>query len=430
MCRNRSHTLVGLLMLGVMIVAFSARPLLAANVVKGGAARGAPAAAAGAGNEPAAANAGKGAAGRGNPAAAAPGTGGEQVGPGQGESSILGDLDSGMILHEQDADSRRDPASLTKVMTLHLVFDALVNGDLTMETKLPVSEKAWRVGGSKTFVKVGEMVSLEDLIRGISVQSGNDACMVVAEHIGGSEKGFAEMMNAKARELKMTNSHFQNPSGLPDSEHYSTARDLFLLAQSIARKFPQFLHFFQEKQYTFNGIRQYNRNRLLWRDPSITGMKTGHTADAGYCLIATSEKEGQRLGAVVMGAKSSKIREEEALRLLRYGNRMFETVRLFEVGASVRKLRVWKGTQETVEVTVAEPLVVTVARKDRAALEVGLKFQEPLSAPIKKGDPIGTLVVSLGERELMSRPAVADRTIEKGGFFRSVIDTIRLKMGW
>ncbi|MBF0154334.1 MAG: D-alanyl-D-alanine carboxypeptidase [Magnetococcales bacterium] len=413
MCPKKTHIFVKLLTFATLVTMLCAGPLLAANT---------PAKGSGHVTPPNAANSGGGAGHGGNSQ--------EQAESVQGESSILGDIDSGAILHEQNADARRDPASLTKVMTLHLVFDALANGEVTLETKLPVSEKAWRVGGSKTFVKVGELVALEDLIRGIAVQSGNDACMVVAEHIGGSEKGFADMMNLKARELKMTNSHFQNPSGLPDNEHYSTSRDLFLLAQSITKKFPQYTHFFQEKQYTFNGIRQYNRNRLLWRDPSITGMKTGHTADAGYCLIATSEKEGQRLGAVIMGAKNSKIREEEALRLLRYGNRMFETVRLFEVGATVRKLRVWKGDQESVEVTVAEPLVVTVLRKDRAALEVGLKFQEPLNAPIKKGDQIGTLVVSLGEKELLVRPAVADRTIEKGGFFHSVMDTIRLKMGW
>ncbi|MBF0323210.1 MAG: D-alanyl-D-alanine carboxypeptidase, partial [Magnetococcales bacterium] len=223
---------------------------------------------------------------------------GEQTVSLQAESSLLGDLDSGTILYEQNADLRREPASLTKVMTLYLVFDALANGELTMETKLPVSEKAWRVGGSKTFVKVGDMVTLEDLVRGIAVQSGNDACMVVAEHIGGSVQGFADMMNQKARELGMTGSHFLNSSGLPEEDHYTTARDMFILARAITRKFPQYVHFFQEKQYTFNGIRQYNRNRLLWRDPSITGMKTGHTADAGYCLVATSEKDGQRLGAV------------------------------------------------------------------------------------------------------------------------------------
>ncbi|MBF0136064.1 MAG: D-alanyl-D-alanine carboxypeptidase [Magnetococcales bacterium] len=358
------------------------------------------------------------------------GNSGEQPMAVQGESSILGDLDSGTILHEQDADLRRDPASLTKVMTLYLIFDALANGELTMETKLPVSEKAWRVGGSKTFVKVGDMVLLEDLIRGIAVQSGNDACVVVAEHIGGSEKGFADLMNQKAKEMGMKGSRFQNASGLPDPEHYSTARDLFILAKTITQRFPQHLHFFQEKHYKFNGILQYNRNRLLWRDPSVTGMKTGHTADAGYCLIATSEKDGQRLGAVIMGAKSSKIREEEALRLLRHGNRMFETVRLIETGTSVKQVRVWKGTEKMVDVTVDAPLVVTVSRKDRPSLGVGLRFQEPLIAPFKKGDQIGTFVVSLGEKELLTRPAVTDRAIEKAGFFSSILDSVRMKMGW
>jgi D-alanyl-D-alanine carboxypeptidase (penicillin-binding protein 5/6) len=346
------------------------------------------------------------------------------------EAAILGDLDTGLVMLEQAPDVRRDPASLTKVMTLYLVFDALSRGALTLESKLPVSERAWRTGGSKTFVRVGEMVSVQDLLLGIAVQSGNDACMVVAEHIGGSEKGFADMMNQKARLLGMQNSHFMNSSGLPDPDHYSSARDLFLLARAVVTEFPQYTHIFQEKHYTFNGIKQYNRNRLLWRDPHFTGMKTGHTQTSGYCLIATSAREGQRLGAVLLGTKSAKIREEEAVRLLNYGSRMYETVHIYEKGATIRQFRVWKGDRDLVDGVVDKPVLVAVSRRDRGKLEVGLKYNDPLVAPINQGDRIGSLMVKLGEQELINQPVVAGQVIQEAGFIGRMVDSLKMRFGW
>ncbi|MBF0370956.1 MAG: D-alanyl-D-alanine carboxypeptidase [Magnetococcales bacterium] len=347
-----------------------------------------------------------------------------------GKGAVLGDVDSGTIMFEQDGDARLEPASLTKVMTLYLIYESLAKGELTLETELPVSEKAWRMGGSKTFVKVGDKVRVEDLVRGIAVQSGNDACIVVAEYLAGSEEGFAELMNAKAQELGLEYTHFTNATGMPAEDHYTTPRDMFVLASSLIRDFPQFSHYSREKQYTFNGIRQYNRNRLLWRDPSVTGLKTGHTRAAGYCLIATNEKDEQRLAAVVMGARNSKDREEEALRLLRYGNRMFETVRLFGAGETVRTIRVWKGEQEEVTGRLAEPLVVTVPRKERGSLEVGILYEDPLMAPLAEGQPIGTLVVKLGEEELMRKPVLADTAVPAGGIVRNMVDSVRLYLGW
>lgn len=345
-------------------------------------------------------------------------------------SAILGDIDSGAILFAQEDQTPMHPASLTKVMTLYLVYEALAAGDLKLEQKLPVSEKAWRMSGSKTFVQVGDQVRVEDLVLGIAVQSGNDACVVVAEHLAGSEEGFADLMNRKAKKLGMTQTHFDNASGMPTPDHMTSARDMFLLAQAIKRDFPQYAHFSQEKQYSFNGIRQYNRNRLLWRDPSITGLKTGHTKDAGYCLIATNDKDGQRLAAVIMGAKSSRIREEEALRLLRYGNRMFETVRLFEAKAVVRNLRIWKGQTDHVDGIVNEALFVTVPRKERNGLEVGLVYDEPLVAPLAAGATVGRVVVKLGGKEILSRPVVAGAAVAAGGFIRVMLDTIRMYLGW
>ena len=348
----------------------------------------------------------------------------------RGTAAILGDMDSGTVLFDQDATLQVEPASLTKVMTLYLVYEALANGDLKLDARLPVSEKAWRMGGSKTFVRVNDKVLVEDLIRGIAVQSGNDACLVVAEYLGGSEAGFAEMMNSKATELGMVGSHFANPTGMPDPDHYTTAQDMFILASAIMKNFPQYSHFVKEKQYTFNGIRQYNRNRLLWRDPSITGLKTGHTRAAGYCLIAANEKEGQRLVAVVMGAKGRKIREEEALRLLRYGNRMFETVQLFDANAVIQKLRIWKGEKDHVNAVVKEPLTVTVPRKERGSLDVGLLYDEPLLAPVEAGQKIGRVVVKLGDKEILSRPALAGSTIPAGGIVSNLVDSGRLYLGW
>ena len=345
-------------------------------------------------------------------------------------SAILGDIDSGAILFAQNDQTLMHPASLTKVMTLYLAYEALASGNLKLEEKLPVSEKAWRMSGSKTFVRVGDTVRVEDLILGIAVQSGNDACVVVAEHLASSEEAFAEMMNRKAKQLGMTQSHFENASGMPADSHMTTARDMFLLAQAIKRDFPQYAHFSQEKQYSFNGIRQYNRNRLLWRDPSITGLKTGHTKDAGYCLIATNDKDGQRLAAVVMGAKSSHIREEEALRLLRYGNRLFETVRLFEARAVVRNLRVWKGQLDHVDGIVKEALFVTVPRKERSGMEIGLVYNEPLVAPLAEGDQVGHVVVKLGGKEIVNRPVVAGVAVPAGGLVRSMLDSVRMRLGW
>ncbi|MBF0163825.1 MAG: D-alanyl-D-alanine carboxypeptidase [Magnetococcales bacterium] len=348
----------------------------------------------------------------------------------RGTAALLGDIDSGRVIHAQEVDTRLPPASLTKVMTLYLIYEAMAAGTVKLDTELLVSENAWRTGGSKTFVKVGDRVKVEDLIRGIAIQSGNDACVVMAEHLSGSESAFVAKMNAKAVELGLTNTHFTNATGLPDPEHYTSARDLFTLAVSLMRKFPQYSHYSQEKQFTFNNIRQHNRNNLLWRDPIITGLKTGHTREAGYCLVATSDKEGQRLVAVVMGASTRKIREDDALRLIHYGNRMYETVKFFDAKATVRKLRVWKGIEREVEGIVSEPLVVTVPRKERGSVEVGVSYDEPLVAPIQVGQKIGAVVVKAGGKELFTRDLVAGNAVERGNVFRVMFDSVRVTLGW
>ncbi|MEO5332716.1 MAG: D-alanyl-D-alanine carboxypeptidase [Magnetococcus sp. YQC-5] len=348
----------------------------------------------------------------------------------RGMAGVLGDIDSGRVLFIQDADTKLPPASLTKVMTLYLIYEALAAGTLQLDTEVPVSENAWRTGGSKTFVKIGDRVRVEDLIRGIAIQSGNDACVVMAEHLTGTETAFVAQMNVKAAELGMVNSHFTNSTGLPDPQHYTTARDLFLLASSMIRKFPQYSHYSQEKQFTYNGIRQHNRNNLLWRDPFVTGLKTGHTREAGYCLIATSDKDGQRLAAVILGAGTRKNREDDALRLIHYGNKMYETVKFFDAKAVVRKLRIWKGSAREVEGVLKDPLVVTVLRKERASLEVGVLYEEPLVAPIAMAQEIGTVVVKSGGKELFTRSLIAGSAVERGNIFRVMIDSLRLAIGW
>nr|CRH04661.1 putative Penicillin-binding protein (Beta-lactamase) [Candidatus Magnetococcus massalia] len=346
------------------------------------------------------------------------------------KAAIMGDMDSGAILFEQNSDAVLPPASLTKVMTLYLLYDALKKGEVTLETPMLVSKKAWKMGGSKTFVKVGDHVRVEDLIRGIAVQSGNDACVVVAEHLGGSEQGFADMMNVKAQQLGMDSSHFVNASGLPAEGHYTTAADLFKLTRAITLDFPEYAHYVKQKEYTFNGIRQVNRNRLLWKDRYVTGLKTGHTRAAGYCLISTREKTGQRLASVVMGSRSTAVREEESLRMLRYGNRAFETVNLFDAGASVRTMRVWKGDKKEVDGVIYDPVQVTVPKRQRGSLEVGILFQDPLVAPVRQGQQLGALVVKLGDKELMRRPVVAKEEIAEGNMVNLVLDSMRLQLGW
>jgi serine-type D-Ala-D-Ala carboxypeptidase (penicillin-binding protein 5/6) len=348
----------------------------------------------------------------------------------RGKAAILGDINSGKILFEQNADESRQTASLTKVMTLYLAYEALANGRLTLESKLPVSEKAWRMGGSKTFVHVGDQIETEHLIRGIAIQGGNDAALVIAEHLGGSDSGFADMMNAKAVELGMHSTNFMNSTGLTIQGQHSTARDMFTLARAIVLDFPQYGHFVQQKEYTFQKIRQYNHNRLLWRDPSITGLKTGYTSVAGYCLIATNKKDGQHLASVVLGAKIKKNSAEDALRLLRYGNRKFKTMNLFDTDAKVRSFPVWKGDKDEIQGVVRKSVMVTVPRNTEDSLEVDISYNEPLIAPINKDQKIGMLVVKLKDEEVLRLPIVAGHAVAEGGVWHIMLDTVRLKLGW
>ena len=275
------------------------------------------------------------------------------------KSYLLADFNSGQILVESNADMRVEPASITKLMTAYVVFAELSQGNLTLDELVPVSEKAWRTGGSRMFIDPQMQVSVEDLLRGMVIQSGNDASVALAEHVAGSEEAFASLMNHFAEQLGMTGTHYVNATGLPDPDHYTTARDVAVLSLATIRDFPDYYAWYSEKEFTFNNIRQHNRNTLLWRDPAIDGLKTGHTEAAGYCLAASAKRDGTRLVSAVMGAASEATRASQSQTLLNYGFRFFETVQLYQGGQELARARVWKGLSEEVALGIADELFVS-----------------------------------------------------------------------
>lgn len=304
---------------------------------------------------------------------------------------LLVDTASGLALAEKDADARVEPASLTKLMTAYLSFAAIREGRLKLDQTLPVSEKAWRAEGSRMFLEPGKPARVEDLLRGMIIQSGNDACIVLAEAIAGSEEGFASMMNQMAKRLGMTGTHFMNSTGLPHPQHYATARDLARLATALINGFPEYYKLYAEKEFTYNGIRQPNRNRLLYMDPSVDGVKTGHTESAGYCLIASSQRDHRRLLSVVLGASSDTARAMESQKLLNYGFQSFETVKLYPANKAVSNLRIYKGSQSDLQAGFTADLYVTVPRGTANRIQVKLVTQQPMLAPVRRGAQVGSL---------------------------------------
>jgi D-alanyl-D-alanine carboxypeptidase (penicillin-binding protein 5/6) len=338
-------------------------------------------------------------------------------------SYVLMDFASGQVLAAKNPDARVEPASLTKMMASYLVFNELAAGRVQPTDQVTISEKAWKTGGSKMFVEVGKQVAVEDLLMGMVVQSGNDATVALAEHLGGTEAVFAQMMNAEAARLGMTGTHFVNADGLPDPEHYTTAMDMALLSRALIQDHPEHYATYKVKEFTWNGITQHNRNALLWRDASIDGIKTGHTEAAGYCLAASAEREGMRLVAVVMGTDSEKTRADEAQALLNYGFRFFESHTLYQPGREVAQAKVWKGSAPTVALGLERPVVVAIGRGRYDALEASMDVPTQLLAPVAKGQPIGTLRVSLGGEVLAEQPLVALAAVEEGGFFKRMNDS-------
>jgi len=337
-------------------------------------------------------------------------------------SYFLMDFNSSRVLAEKDPDKRVSPASLTKIMTVYVVFHELKSRHLTLDEKVTVSQNAWQTGGSKMFIEVNKQVSVEELLQGVIIQSGNDASVALAEHVAGSEQTFADMMNEQAARLGMVNSHFENATGLPNPNHYSSAHDLALLAQAVIRDFPEFYRWDSQKEFTYNGITQTNRNLLLWRDASVDGLKTGFTDDAGYCMVASAKREDMRLISVVMGTASPNARANESQSLLNYGFRFFETHRLYQAGTPLTETRVRKGEKSLLPVGVGEDIYVTAPRKHFNELKPESQLDKVVVAPLKKGDTVGSLVVTLNGETVLTKPLIAMEDVAEGGFFRRLYD--------
>ena len=339
---------------------------------------------------------------------------------------VLMDAASGNVLVENNGDQRLPPASLTKLMTAYIATLEIRRGQIGENDPVTVSENAWRTGGSRMFIKVGSQVTVSDLLHGIIIQSGNDASVALAEHIAGSEDAFADMMNKTVADLGMTNSHFMNPTGLPNPEHYSSAHDMAILARAIIRVDPVHYAIYSQKEFFWNNIKQPNRNLLLWRDKTVDGLKTGHTDEAGYCMVSSAVRDGQRLIAVVFGTNSEQARAAETQKLLTYGFRFFETQTFYQKGAELASAPVWKGATHQVKAGLAEDLTLTMPKGQLKKLAASMTMNPQLVAPIAKGDVIGKVEVKLDDKVVHSADLIALDAVDEGGIFRRVWDSIRL----
>lgn len=340
---------------------------------------------------------------------------------------LLKDFNSGRVIATQNNDMRVDPASLTKIMTAYLSFKAVKNGHLELTQTLPVSLLAWKVEGSKMFIEPNKPVTVDELLHGMIIQSGNDASIALAEGIASTEPLFADMMNKEAQRLGMKNTHYMNATGLPDPQHYTTAADLALLATALIHDFPaDYQRLYSTKEYRYNNITQPNRNRLLWLDPSVDGMKTGHTESAGYCLISSAKRDGVRRLSVVLGAATDADRATESQKLLNYGFQFFESSLVYKQGQAISQLKVWKGAENKAAATVAEDLYITLAKGEYAKVKAVIASKQPLLAPIKKGQVVGSIKFSLDGKVIDERPLVAANDIEAAGLLGRAWDSIKL----
>jgi D-alanyl-D-alanine carboxypeptidase (penicillin-binding protein 5/6) len=341
-------------------------------------------------------------------------------------SYVLIDAKTGYSLASLQPDTAVPPASLTKLMTAYAVFKSLSRQQIRLEDEVTVSENAWRTPGSRMFIEVGKRVSVQDLLLGTIVQSGNDASVALAEHIAGSETVFAELMNQYAAALGMHSSHFTNSTGLPDDNHYSTARDLAALARAIINEFPEYYRWYSVREFTYNDIKQPNRNNLLWRDDSVDGMKTGHTDAAGYCLVASAKRDDMRVISVVLGTASSKARIDGSQALINYGFRFFETRLVYGAGADITNARIWKSANENTSLGVLEDMYVTLPRGSYDALQSTLNIPAILEAPVAKGQPLGEISISLRGDELLREPLRALQDNPTGSFWQRTRDGVSL----
>jgi len=342
---------------------------------------------------------------------------------------LLKDFNSNTVLAGYQAHARVEPASLTKIMTAYLTFEAVQNRHLKLDQTIPVSEKAWKVEGSKMFIEPNKPVTVDELLHGLIIQSGNDASIALAEAIAGSEEQFADLMNKKAKKLGMKNTRYINSTGLPDPEHYTTAYDLSLLAAALIQDFPfDYKRLYSLKEYTYNKIKQPNRNRLLWLDANVDGMKTGHTNTAGYCLIASSKRSDTRLISVILGAVSESSRAIESQKLLNYGFQFFETTAVYKQGQTIQALKVWKGADKTVNATVDKDVYFALPKGDYERVKATMTSKQPLIAPIKAHQPIGKITFMLDGKVLAEHTLVAAKNVSEGGFFSRLVDSIKLMM--
>lgn len=339
---------------------------------------------------------------------------------------VLMDATTGHLIVEHNVDKRLPPASLTKIMTDYIAAREIHRGNLDPRETTTVSVRAWRMGGSRMFIQEGNQVSVEDLIKGVIISSGNDASVALAEHIAGSEEAFADLMNQHARRLGMENSSFANSTGWPDPDQYTSARDMAILSRALIREHPENYSLYREKSFTYNDITQRNRNLLLWRDESVDGIKTGHTRESGYSLVSSAERDGMRLISVVMGANSEQARARESQSLLNYGFRFFETYKAYDAGESLTPLRVWMGTDNEVNLGASEDLVVTIPKDSHEKLSAEMSLDSRVRAPVRAGDELGMVTISLNGDTLLEKPLVALSDVERGGIFRRLIDSIVL----
>ncbi|MBO9353001.1 D-alanyl-D-alanine carboxypeptidase [Bordetella petrii] len=337
------------------------------------------------------------------------------------------DVSSGQVLATANPDMQIEPASLTKIMTAYVVFNALKEKRITLEQQVPVSEHAWRTGGSRMFIEPRKPVTVDELIQGMIVQSGNDASVALAEAVGGSESAFAALMNQEAERLGLAHTHFMNATGLPDPQHLTTVADLAVLSAALINDHPDYYHYYKQKEFTYNKISQPNRNRLLWADPSVDGMKTGHTDAAGYCLVSTALRGDRRVLTVLAGADSEATRAEESLKLLNWSFQNFDTVKLYDKSQPGLEVRVWEGTVETVKLGPPQPVSLTVPRGKSGDIKPVAQRTDPLVAPLTKGQQVGTLQLTLDGKVLRTEPLVVQDDVERAGLFGRLVDMVKRK---
>ncbi len=347
-------------------------------------------------------------------------------GPDLGASSyLLVDFHSGVELAAKNPEKRIEPASITKLMTAYVIYNALASGNFSIKDNVLISKKAWKMEGSRMFVEAGKKVPFNRMLHGLIIQSGNDAAVALAEHIAGNEAAFVVKMNQQAKILGLKNTHFVNSTGWPDENHYTTARDIVTLTRALIKDYPKHYKLHSIKEYSYNGIKQYNRNKLLWRDKTVDGVKTGHTKSAGYCLVASAVRNKMRLISVVLGAQDEKSRADYSQELIEYGYRFFETHKLYDAGSVLADSRIWKGTTDTVPAGILEDFYVTVQQGHYKQLKGFMKLDSSVDAPISRGDLLGTAIIKDGDIVVSEVPLIALDAVDAGGFWSKVTDSVK-----